>query len=85
MNTDTLINIAQTFGISVVFCGALAWFVWTMYKNNRDDIKAISEKYETKVEECNKRLGEVTIALTQNTAAFDRLNDLLDKIKEERK
>lgn len=79
MDAENLINLAQTFGISVVFCGALAWFVWTMYKNNRDDIKAMSEKYETKVEECNKKLGEVTIALSQNTEAFNRIADLLEK------
>lgn len=81
---EPLVEAAKTFGPWVVLAGVLVWQSILREKNMRDDFHELDRRCESSEKFIRDELSEMNDKLikcvAQNTRAFDRTNELLDRI-----
>ncbi len=65
MELETLLNAIQTFGISVVMCLLMAWFVKYMFDKFLSLLETEKESHKSEVTMLKDALNNNTVALTK--------------------
>lgn len=65
MELETLLNAIQTFGISVVMCLLMAWFVKYMFDKFLSLLETEKESHKNEVTMLKDALNNNTVALTK--------------------
>ena len=65
MELETLLNAIQTFGISVVMCLLMAWFVKYMFDKFLNLLETEKESHKSEVTMLKDALNNNTVALTK--------------------
>lgn len=68
---DIVINLIQTIGFPFAACVFLAYYIKTQNEEYREDVKQITEKYETAIDKFSQSIDKNTKVLTCLEAKLD--------------
>jgi len=69
---NDVITAITTVGFPIVFCLAMAWFVYDQTEKHREEVITLNDNHK-------KELEQITLALNNNTIALTRLCDKMEK------
>lgn len=81
MDTNMVIQLVSSLGFPIVACGAMAWYVYHVTEQNRQQIAAMMESHRIEVQDLNNQhqdeMNKVTEAINNNTIALTKLCERL--------
>lgn len=70
---EEILQAITTVGFPIVMCGAMAWYVKYTTDKHREEMEKLHDQH-------NQEMKEVTEAINNNTIAFTKLCEKLDKV-----
>lgn len=71
---DVVLQIIQTVGFPIACCVFLGYFIKKQNDEYREDVRNITEKYESAIEKFGNSIDKNTIVLTSLEAKLDNQN-----------